>query len=71
MPVGTTARTGEKCTESGIWKAHGNLSTTAPMAKGKRMPLYDWKVVTWMLIHLLFQVFRPFAYTHSNTKNWI
>ena len=33
-PIGTTARTGEKCPESGIWKVIGSPSTTAPIAKG-------------------------------------
>lgn len=52
MPVGTTARTGENCPESGIWKVQGNPSTTAPIAKGNTMPPYDGKAVTWMLIQL-------------------
>lgn len=31
-PVGTTARTGEICPESGVWKVLGTASTTAPIA---------------------------------------
>ena len=49
-PIGTTARTGEKCPESGIWKVIGSPSTTAPIAKGNTMPPYGDKAVTWRLI---------------------
>lgn len=45
-PIGTTARTGETCPESGVWATAG---TTAPIAKGNRMPPYDGKAVTWTL----------------------
>ena len=49
-PIGTTARTGEKYPESGIWKVIGSPSTTAPIAKGNTMPPYGGKAVTWKLI---------------------
>jgi len=49
-PLGTTARTGETCPESGVWEAQPTPSTTAPIAKGNRMPPYDGKAVTWKLI---------------------
>ncbi|WDF54341.1 hypothetical protein [Mucilaginibacter sp. KACC 22063] len=52
MPVGRTASTGETCPESGVWKVQGSPSTTAPIAKGNRMPPYGGKAVTWMLIQL-------------------
>jgi len=52
MPVGNTARTGEICPESGVWEVVGTPSTTAPIAKGNRMPPYDGKAVTWKLIRL-------------------
>lgn len=52
MPIGTTARTGEVCPESGIWQVVGTPSTTAPIAKGNRIPPYDGKAVTWKLIQL-------------------
>ena len=48
-PIGTTARTGENCPESGVWKVVGSPSTTAPIARGNRMPPYDGKAVTWQL----------------------
>ncbi len=48
-PIGTTARTGEKCPESGVWKVVGTPSTTAPIAEGNTMPPYDNKAVTWKL----------------------
>ncbi len=50
VPVGTTARTGEMCPESGVWKVAGYPSTTAPIAKGNRMPPYGGKAVTWQLV---------------------
>jgi hypothetical protein len=48
--VGTKAKTGEVCPESGVWKVVGSPSTTAPIAKGNRMPPYNGKAVTWELI---------------------
>jgi hypothetical protein len=52
MPIGSTAKTGEICPESGVWQVVGTPSTTAPIAKGNRMPPYDGKAVTWKLIQL-------------------
>lgn len=49
-PIGTSASTGQTCPESGVWKVAGLSSTTAPIAKGNRMPPYDGKAVTWILI---------------------
>lgn len=51
-PVGRIAHTGSICPESGVWKVVGNPSTTAPIAKGNRMPPYDGKAVDWRLIQL-------------------
>lgn len=48
-PLGTTARTGEICPESGDWTAIGYSSSSAPIAKGNHMPPYDDKAVTWKL----------------------
>jgi hypothetical protein len=48
-PIGTTARTGELCPESGVWKVVGSPSTTAPIAKGNRMPPYNNQAVSWQL----------------------
>ena len=45
-----TASTGQICPASGVWKVVGYLTTTAPIAKGNRMPPYDGKAVTWRLI---------------------
>ncbi|MBQ9789849.1 MAG: hypothetical protein IJW31_09670 [Lentisphaeria bacterium] len=45
-----TVRTGIVCPASGIWKVVGYPSTTAPIAKGNRMPPYNGKAVTWQLI---------------------
>jgi hypothetical protein len=52
MPIGTTAKTGEICPESGVWKVVGTPTTTAPIAKGNRMPPYGDRAVTWMLTQL-------------------
>jgi len=48
-PIGTRARTGENCPESGVWKVVGAPSTTAPIAKGNRMPPYNNQAATWEL----------------------
>lgn len=48
--IGKTARTGELCPESGVWKVVSTPTTTAPIAKGNKMPPYDGKAVTWKLI---------------------
>lgn len=49
-PIGTLARTGEHCPESGVWEVVGTPSTTAPIAEGNVMPPYGGKAVTWRLI---------------------
>lgn len=49
VPLGTTAKTGEKCPASGVWKVTSTPSTTAPIAKNNRMPPYRGKGVTWKL----------------------
>jgi hypothetical protein len=48
-PLGTTARTGEKCPESGVWEVVGIPSTTAPIAEHNVMPPYAGRAVTWRL----------------------
>lgn len=49
-PIGTIARTGETCPESGVWKSMDYPSTTAPIAKGNRMPPHNGRAVDWELI---------------------
>lgn len=49
-PIGTQSRTGETCPESGVWRAVATPSTTAPIAKGNRMPPYNGAAVTWRLV---------------------
>lgn len=44
-----TARTGQQCPVSGVWKAQSTPSTTAPIAKGNVMPPYNNQAVTWEL----------------------
>jgi len=48
-PLGTLARTGERCPESGVWAVVGNPTTTAPIAKRNVMPPYRGNAVTWRL----------------------
>lgn len=50
-PIGTTARTGEACPESGLWKP-ANGTTTATISKGERMPPYNGQATTWTLTQL-------------------
>lgn len=50
--IGTRAKTGQICPESGVWKVEGDPSTTAPIAKGNRMPPYNGRAVVWVLIQL-------------------
>lgn len=47
--LGSIAKTGDICPESGVWTVVGTPSTTAPIAKGNRMPPYSGKAVTWRL----------------------
>lgn len=49
-PIGTKAKTGQVCPESGVWKVTGFPSTTAPIAMGNRMPPYRGNAVIWNLI---------------------
>jgi hypothetical protein len=49
-PIGTRAHTGETCPESGVWRVEGWPTTTAPIARGNRMPPYEKKAVVWVLI---------------------
>ena len=48
--IGTTAKTGQVCPESGVWQVVGKPSTTAPIAKSNRMPPYKGMAVIWKLI---------------------
>ena len=49
IPLGTRARTGTKCPESGVWESDDNPSTTAPIAKNNVMPPHNGKAVDWIL----------------------
>lgn len=49
-PIGTRVRTGATCPESGVWKVVGNPTTTAPIARGNRIPPYGGSAVSWELI---------------------
>ena len=50
VALGTTAKTGERCPESGVWEVVGRPSTTAPISKSNIMPPHAGKAVTWKLI---------------------
>lgn len=49
VPLGSTAKTGETCPETRVWQVVGTPTTTAPIAKGNRMPPYGSRAVTWKL----------------------
>jgi hypothetical protein len=49
-PIGTTANTGQRCLESGVWQVVGRPTTTAPIAETNVMPPYEGRAVTWKLI---------------------
>jgi len=49
-PLGTRQGTGEKCKESGVWKAESCPSTTGPFARSNVFPPYRGKAVIWVLI---------------------
>lgn len=49
-PIGTTAKTGETCPESGVWESQDHPSTTAPIAVSNIMPPHNGKAVVWKLI---------------------
>jgi hypothetical protein len=49
-PIGTRVGTGHTCPESGVWKVEGTPTTTAPIAKGNKMPPYGGKSVIWILV---------------------
>lgn len=49
--IGMTARSGEKCPKSGVWKLTGTFETiTQSVSRGNKMPLHQNKNVTWRLI---------------------
>ncbi len=48
-PIGTTASTGERCPESGVWKSLDAPSTIAPIAKSNVMPPHNGRAVSWKL----------------------
>lgn len=50
-PIGTTAKTGEVCPESGVWQVVGPNTTIAPIAKGNKIPPYGGKAVVWKLVN--------------------
>lgn len=50
VPLGTRAKTGQICPESGVWKVVGLPTTTGPFAKGNRFPPYRDRAVAWALI---------------------
>jgi len=49
-PIGTTASTGQRCPESGVWQAQKSPYGTAPIAKTNVMPPYAGSAVVWKLI---------------------
>lgn len=52
MAVGRIAHTGEVCPESGVWRSLDSRPTTAPIARGNRMPPHGGMSVNWQLVQL-------------------
>lgn len=52
VPSIVTAKTGERCPVSGVWRAFSIPSTTAPIAVNNVMPPYRGKAVVWILMQL-------------------
>lgn len=50
IAVGTTARTGQRCPESGIWSVEHMTTATMPIAIHNLMPPYQNQPVTWVLV---------------------
>lgn len=49
--LGMTARTGEKCPKSGVWKVMGTPETvTVSVSRGNRMPTHANRSANWKLI---------------------
>jgi hypothetical protein len=50
-PLGSIARTGEVCPESGMWKTKKEPPTsTMPFNKGVKMPHYEGRAIIWKLV---------------------
>lgn len=49
-PIGITAKSGEICPESGVWKVQGYPSAIMPIGQGKLMPSHDGHGVQWELL---------------------
>jgi len=49
-PLGTIARSGEKCPETGIWKTSTRPTTSIPFNEGVKMPSYEGKPMIWKLV---------------------
>lgn len=49
--LGMTARTGEKCPKSGVWKVLGTPETiTLSVSRGNKMPRHENRNVNWRLV---------------------
>lgn len=49
--LGMTARTGEKCPKSGVWKVMGKFETvTMSVSRGNKMPTHENRSVNWKLV---------------------
>ena len=49
-PIGTIARTGDRCPESGSWTVVTQNPVVAAILAGQIMPRYLGQTVTWRLI---------------------
>ncbi len=49
-PIGTTASTGQKCPQSGIWEVVDTPAVSTSISKGHTMPSYEGLAARWKLI---------------------
>jgi hypothetical protein len=50
VALGTRLRTGDVCTQTGIWRALRVAGSHTPAVRGQTMPGYDGASVIWELV---------------------
>ncbi|MEV6636269.1 hypothetical protein AB0M54_36505 [Actinoplanes sp. NPDC051470] len=50
VALGTRLRTGDVCTQSGVWRVIKVTTSSTPMQKGQAMPAHAGRSVVWELV---------------------
>lgn len=50
VALGTRLRTGDLCTQNGVWRVIKVASSTTPVLKGQPMPAHGGRSVVWELV---------------------